>query len=639
MSDDGLERLRKRLYKKDERFEGRFEEPELPYRRENVKTEWPADQKKSEELIAAAVKFQEPTSNKMKAIIIFVSVFVLAVAILAAVYLFGGFGLISSRNIELAISGPAEAAGGELVRWEVLVSNQNKVKLETAELVFRYPKGFRPVNKSPAVLLIERRILGEIQPQGIVRETFSAFAFGPLDFEGELEAELEYRTSGSNAIFEKTERSLIKISRSPVGVSVKIPQEVNVGREINFEAKVVSNASDVIKNLAVELVYPPGFTFKNSFPKPSEGQNRWQLGDLLPGQERSVKISGIFEGAESDQRNIEAIAGFMEDKTLNVYGSASAGVTLRRLFIDLEAAVNSQESEMLAVRSGDRLNVELKWKNNLSEILKNATLEVELSGEAVDERSISVDRGFYRGFDKKIIWTPSSLKELQILESGAEGRAGFSFQLYDALRLPREKMKNPQITLKGRIYPADVGPSLIGVDVSGNFEITLKLETILRLSVRGFYFSTVFSGSGPLPPRVGQETVYNVSWSLANISSDISALTVRAALPPYLRWKGEIRPAGENIIFDAAKSEIIWKIDKLKAGVGVSEPAKEAMFKIGFIPSVDQIGSSPVLLFDISAEGRDDFTGNTVRASEPSLTIDLLRFDPGLKSGDEKVRL
>ena len=179
---------------------------------------------------------------------------------------------------------------------------------------------------------------------------------------------------------------------------------------------------------------------------------------------------------------------------------------------------------------------------------------------------------------------------------------------------------------------------MAGVDVSGNFEISLKLETILRLSVRGFYFSSLFPGSGPLPPRVGQETVYSVSWSLANISSDISALTVRAALPPYLRWKGETRPADEDIIFDAAKSEIVWKADKLKAGVGVNEPAKEVMFKIGFIPSVDQVGSSPVLLFDISAEGRDDFTGNTVRAAEPSLTIDLLRFDPGLKLGDEKVK-
>jgi hypothetical protein len=636
MPDDGLERLRKRLYKKDERFSGRFQEPELPYRRENVRTEWTPDQKKSEELIAAAIKFEKP--NKMKVIIIFVAIFVLGIVILAAVYLFGGFGLISSRNIELLVSGPAEAAGGELVRWEVLVRNQNKVKLETAEIVFHYPKGFRPVNKSPGVLLTERRVLGEIQPQAAARETFSAFAFGPLDFEGQAEAALEYRTAGSNAIFEKTETILVKISRSPVGVSINIPKELNVGREINFEIKVVSNAGDAIKDIAVELVYPPGFTFKDSFPEPSEGQNRWQLGDLLPGQKRSVKISGVFEGAESEQRNIEALAGFMENKSLNVYGSASAGVTLRRLFIDLEAVVNSQKSETLAVRSGDRLNVELKWKNNLPEILRNVTLEVELAGEAVDEKSISVNNGFYRGFDKKIIWTPSSLKELQTLEPGAEGRASFSFQLYDVLRLPREKMKNPQIILKGKIYPAEAGPSLAGVDVSGNFEISLKLETMLRLSVRGLYFSGIFPGSGPLPPRVGQETLYAVSWSLANISSDISGLIVRAALPPYLRWKGIISPPGENIVFDAAKSEVVWTAGSLKAGVGILEPAREVMFKIGFVPSPDQVGSSPVLLFDISAEGRDDFTGNIVRASEPSLTIDLLRFDPGLKSGDEKVK-
>ena len=75
----------------------------------------------------------------------------------------------------------------------------------------------------------------------------------------------------------------------------------------------------------------------------------------------------------------------------------------------------------------------------------------------------------------------------------------------------------------------------------------------------------------------------------------------------------------------------------MKAGVGVTQQAREVYFQLGFIPSPDQIGSSPVLLFDILTEGRDDFTGNVLTDAESSLTADILRFDSKTKPGDERV--
>ena len=43
------------------------------------------------------------------------------------------------------------------------------------------------------------------------------------------------------------------------------------------------------------------------------------------------------------------------------------------------------------------------------------------------------------------------------------------------------------------------------------------------------------------------------------------------------------------------------------------------------------------MLFDVSVEGRDDFTGNLVSDSELSLTTEISSFDTGVKQSDGRV--
>ncbi len=633
MADDGLERLKKRLYKKGEVFGGRFQEPELPYRPEKASSSWREPQE-PQEILSEVLK--EPRFKNMKIFIWALILLVLGLVVAASLYLFGGFGAISARNIDITISVPQEVAGGDLVRWEVSIHNKNKVKLALADLSFKYPDGSRPVNKLPTQFLIERVSVGEVESGGVVKQIFAAYVFGPENFEGEAEATLEYRAEGSNAIFEKSQNQIVKIIRSPVGVSIAAPQEINSGREVSFKINYVSNSSDAIRNLALNVIYPDGFTFKNASPRPSEGQSRWILGDLAAGASGAVTISGIFEGEDSSQKNISAQVGVLDGQNLSVYGAATNSLVIRRMFIDLVAKING-EDEGNAVKTGDLVSVEIAWKNNLLQAVRDASIEVNLEGQAIDERSISVFSGSYRGFDKKVVWSPSSLKDLVLLDPGEEGRIGFGFRVLDALSLSRKGLKNAVIKLTGEIKPGVAPEGFGGADVSGRFEIELKIETDLQLSSQGFYYSSILGGSGPLPPRVGKETVYTVIWTLANLSNDVSGVRVKASLPAYVRWKGVVKPADESLIYDAVRSEIVWRPGNVKAGVGITQPAREAAFQLGLIASASQIGSSPVLLFDILAEGRDDFTGNTLNDALPALTTDILRSDSQTKSGDGVV--
>ncbi|MBI1957418.1 MAG: hypothetical protein HYS44_03110 [Candidatus Niyogibacteria bacterium] len=629
MPDDGLEKLGERLYRPGEKFERRFEEPEFKYEAEEVKPSWEGGGEKPG-------PWRPKLSWDMKTLLWGIIIFFAGAIVLAGIYLFSGFGGVSGRNIAISISAPESAGGGELVRWDVTVQNRNDVALENATLSFYYPAGSRPASgPASAGVPVERRTQDGIPAGGAVRETFSAFVYGAEGFEGDARATLEYRTQGSNAIFEKSETKKIRIERAPVGVSVKMPAEANAGRPVTIEVRYVSNAETVLNNLTLELVYPEGFKFTSASPEPAEGIARWRIGDLARGEERKVTVIGTFEGADAIEQVIQARVGVAEGAAFNVYGEASAKVTLRRLFLELGLRMNGVTAPVL--RGGDTVSVDVEWRNNLSEAVRDATLEVSFDGAAIDERSISVGNGFYRGVDRTIVWTPSSEPQFRELAPGSSGVSRFSFRIRDATLLARDNLKNLNVELHAVMRPGSAPAALAGIDVSGRTDLSAKIETSLQFASSGLYHSGVLAGSGPLPPKVGQETVYTVVWSFANTLNDVVNIEVRAGLPPYARFTDIKAPAGEDIRFDAAKSEIVWSVSRVRAGAGIREAAREVSFQIGIIPSADQVGNAPPLLFGISAEGRDEFTSNVIRATADDLTTNLTQFDATMTSAQTKV--
>lgn len=629
MPEDGLEKLGERLYRPGEKFERRFEAPEFTYETDEVKPSWNGGGK-------------EPVGRwpklgwDMKTLFWGILIFFAGAMVLAAVYLFSGFGGVSGRNIEITISAPDGVAGGELARWDVTIENRNDVALENATLNFYYPSGSRPAKGFAGTgVPIERKTLDGIPAGGIVHETFSAFVYGAEGFSGDARAMLEYRTSGSNAIFEKSATKKITIERAPVGVSLLMPTEANAGRPVTIEVRYVSNAEATLNDLTLELMYPAGFKFTSALPEPAEGITRWRIGDLARGEERKVAIIGVFEGADATEQNIQARVGVADGSAFNVYGETTAKLTLRRLFLDLALALNRSATSVLS--GGDTVNVNVEWRNNLQESVRDATLEVTLTGAALDERSISADKGFYRGADRTIVWTPSSEPQFRDIASGNSGSEHFSFRIRDAALLARDNLKNLNVELRAVMRPGSAVAGLPGVDVSGRAEIFAKVETVLQFTSSGLYNSGVLAGSGPLPPKVGEETIYTATWSFTNTLNDVVNIEVRSGVPPYARFIGIKAPASEDVRFDDIKSEIVWSVSRVRAGAGIREPAREVSFQIGITPGVDQVGNSPTLLFGVSAEGRDEFTSNMIRATASDLTTNLSQFDSAMTQAQTKV--
>jgi hypothetical protein len=144
------------------------------------------------------------------------------------------------------------------------------------------------------------------------------------------------------------------------------------------------------------------------------------------------------------------------------------------------------------------------------------------------------------------------------------------------------------------------------------------------MSAGGFYYTGPFANSGPVPPKVGQETTYTILWSLKGNSNDLSNVKVAAYIPTYVRWLNAVSESNkEEIEFNENNNMIIWNVGDLTAGTGAVSPAKEIAFQVSFIPNPNQVGSAPVLVESAKVEAYDNFVGDSLKTASPSVNINL----------------
>ena len=626
MTDDSLKKLKKRLYKKGEAFERRGERARIYGKKEKV----PAAYWKTR-----PAKKTRPF-RPLKIIFLLAGLFSLASISLLAYFFMGGGNIVSSRNIIMEIKGPQYVRGGETISFYIDIENRNSSAIETADIILDFPAGsFSGEGKE---ISRERYPLGSIGAGESVRKRIEFNLFGEEDEEKKISATLEYRLAQSNAIFAKTVDYTVMISKPAVGVSVSLPEDANAGQEIEIQVGVVSNSEAIIRNLVLKIDYPSGFQFTGSSPEPSGANNVWKIGDMDPSQERSVAVRGIVGGQDLEEKAFRVRVGFEKEEGVFLpYGTAVASFTVKKPFVDLILFVDGGDSAENIAFAGDSIRFDLAWKNNLSVNLRDASLEVKVRGGAQDGRSISVSEGFYRTFDKTLVWTPSSLPQLKLIAPGETGRARFSFSILNPLPVKGVSDKDFTVELEAKISGRAVMGGEESAEIINSVKKEIKIGSRPQLASMALHYSGPFKNSGPMPPRAGKETNYTIIWSLGNIVNDFSGVKVSAAIPAYARWTGNVSPPDADISFDEMNGEVVWNAGDVPAGTGIFKPAKEVAFQLALAPSMSQIGASPALTGKAILEARDNFINKIFKDEKNPLTTRLIN-DPKFSQNEAAVK-
>jgi hypothetical protein len=104
-------------------------------------------------------------------------------------------------------------------------------------------------------------------------------------------------------------------------------------------------------------------------------------------------------------------------------------------------------------------------------------------------------------------------------------------------------------------------------------------------------------------------------FNLRNTSNDLREAVMRINLPAGVSWENEFLPGDEKIEFNERTNELFWKLGTISAGTGFFSPVRDLVFKLGLIPSENQVYPSPAsieLINGIKVTAFDTFTEESV---------------------------
>lgn len=558
-------------------------------------------------------------------------------AMLYALFSFGtGQGTISSRNIIIKVSGPISVSAGETLSLELDIKNNNNVNLELADLLVEYPEGTREAENLSTELKRYRKSLGDIPSDRRVQTTIDSVLFGEEGEEKTISIGVEYRIPGSNAIFFVEKKYKVKIISSPLSMNVDSPTSVNAGEEIEFVLNIVPNSTDSLERILVVAEYPFGFKYdEESGTKPTFDNNIWEIKKLEPGDKTRIVIRGIMLGQDDEERTFRFVAGLPKEFDEKIIGTPflthTRSITIERPFLGVSLALNGNTAESVSVGAGSDVRADIVWQNNLPSKVLNVLLEVSLQGEMIDRSSVSGGRGFFRSTDDTIVWDSRSIGEFYSLGARSSGSTSFSFNTLDVSSVSG-KSKDPRITLVARISGESSGeggaPERIVTTITKEIVVSTKID----LTARAYYFRGPFINSGPLPPKVDQETTYTIVLSVSNAINDVTGAKARLTLPAYIRWLGVTSPGTESISYSAIGGEVVWDIGVISSGVGYNSPTRDVSFQIAIVPSLSQVGESPSLIQNPRLEGRDTLSDIQLSDTASNQVTTRITSDSGFKS-------
>jgi hypothetical protein len=565
-------------------------------------------------------------TSRFKNFFIFSIVFFILTLGYAAYVFFAGGNTVSNNNIDISVLGNNFTAGGEELPLIVGIVNRNNTALDLVDLVLEYPKGSATDLSSDTEHY--RVSLGTI-PAGAVRnENVKLVLFGEQGSVRPIKISIEYRVAGSNAIFVKEKPYEITISSTPINLSVDAPLTISPNQDITLNIKATLNATKAASKILVKVDYPFGFTFVKSTPDPSFNNNVWDLGDIAPGAEHGISITGkmvdVFDGEEKTF-NVSSGLQSSTDKSIIsvVFNTIKSIVAIKKPFIEAGIFINGVSQREYTIDAKTPVNVEIHYVNNLDTRVDDLQIKAKISGNAFNRKTIMAQQGFYDSANDTITWDQSSQGQLREVNPGDSGTVMFSISPLSLFSVSGGILTDPSFSVEVGISGKQAVEGSAVNELNNSTSAVIRILSDVGLSAKALYYSGPFTNTGPIPPKVGQSTTYTIVWNISNTANNISRAKVSSTLPSWVSFMGVVSPKTENLTFNASTREVIWNIDRVPKGTGITGSARSVAFQVSLKPSLSQVNFIPTLISEAVLTGHDDFANVDITIKKPSLNAEL----------------
>src|SRR3989344_4460647 len=499
--------------------------------------------------------------------------------------------LPQSNNVILLMKGPSQVTSNNEAEYTIVYRNGENATMTAVSLEVLYPAGFTFKSATPAAITVTGGSfnLPPVNAGGDGTVVIRGKLSGSTGEDKEIRSRLHYRLSNFNSEFVVEQNIHTSILPPDLIMDIKGPVDVVNGQDTTFTVTFTNVTTRDFDNLAVQLAYPAGFIFTGSNTVPSKSNNYWLLGKIPASSSISIDISGSFSGDNNEQKLVKAELGQVIGN--NFAPQLSASATFKIIPSSLKVTITSDSVDF--VKLGDTINFKLDYLNQGNIGLNNLNIVVNLTGVSLDYARIQARDGIITG--QTITWKAASMPGLSVLSPNEKGEINFSVPVKAS---PASNLKNQLITAAAVITSEEINRPTRAASVE------LKLISAMELSVTGEYVS----GSNPM--KVGQPTLFNLTFLLSNLSNDVSGTEVIASLPlPPSAWKNVVLPEPEasRLSYDSNSGKIRWQIGNLPAFTGKFFTAARVTFQIEVIPTEADINKPMPLLKEVKAMGTDTF--------------------------------
>lgn len=568
----------------------------------------------------------KPGSRLRSAIILSVlALLVIAGATWAGLFLFSRTSGFSGDGVGLTVQTDGSFTSGSEEEVVVHYQNNERIPLARANIVLKLPEGFAVTETDLPSTEKNTWAIGSIAPGGEGEVRIRGYVKRELEAALTFQAELNYKPADFNAEFQKVSSHTVVVKDAALTLSATGTPEMTPGDEIAYVFEYENRSDRPLENVRLQVDPLDGFIFETSKPKNDEGVAlQWTFPSIEAGAKASVTVRGTFSATSRGQKTMQARAGFAENAGMIEIARANTSTNVLKSNLDLALLVNGSDKPPI-VSFGDTLYFSVRYENAGDVALKDVTVSTALPSEPagktlLDWVSLKDDLGGKR-VGSTISWTKKELSALALLSPGDKGEIAFSVQL----------IRKPFTDVTSSVYAIHaVGSAMIGKagKVSGSrqvdtapFDIRLQSDTSFQAYGRYFTEDGTPIGSGPLPPKAGEKTIYRVTWVVQNSLHELTDLTATTLLPQGSKWTGQERlvEAG-SLSFDETGRKATWRLNRLPTSV----KSVSISFDVELTPEAEDAGKIIDITGDNRLEAFDKDVGTVILKTAPGIGTDLL---------------
>lgn len=584
---------------------------------------------KRDEPVAPGLKLRNPFARLPKKVALLLGGIALTLIAAGVIFKAGGW-LFAPENVQVTITGPKRAESNESVEYIIRYENNNWVDLDEAELILTYPEMFRIAEGSGFEVSATRAVLplGTVKKSSLNSVTIKGSFQSLQDQVALFTATLRAAPAGVASRVDTEYQYSIAVESSAIIIELGVPSQAGDGQFVDYVATYRNESTETVGNLQLVIDYPLGFTYRESTPLPSKGENTWNIPSLAPGGSGTVAVRGTVQGVQGDVKRVLAKVGVPQgDGSILSYAEIERQTRIDASPLAIIQRIGSDDRKSVA--PGDLLPYRLMFRNDGDIGLRDLILTVELDPKYFDVANIDFgEGGTYNVEKRQAIFRAGDRKVLGLIDPGKSAEISFSLPVRSDLA--SYGRPNLEVESVARIDSPDV-PTPIGANkIVASNRVTYKVQTKPLFEMSGYHFG-VYENTGPIPPVVGYETTYTLNLRVASTINAVENARAVLSMPGQVRYLKTFKNDQGSVLYNDRTGEISWNIGTIAPGatngVGLS-------IQIGFLPDPSLGGKDEARLVNsVTITGKDVWTSNDIEGGFLPMTTNL-KDDTELQSVD-----